>query len=167
VPGCHAINRSDGLALENLDGLGQLRETENGARSIRPATWIGVSSPTRGLGKAVSANPPRRRACGPVGVLCLGRKADDKSISPTWRKLRRRRLSFPALLRRIGSRRLLRIAPAPPAKDPVRRRRWINLRAFGGQSHEHPHRKPVPGCALRGMLNGARSASRCRSWIGF
>ena len=56
--GCHKITDPIGLALENLDGVGQFRSTENGAVIDASGTLDGVPfQDAAGLGRAMRDNP--------------------------------------------------------------------------------------------------------------
>ncbi len=56
--GCHKITDPIGLALENLDGIGQFRRTENGAVIDASGTLDGVPfTDAAGLGRAMRDNP--------------------------------------------------------------------------------------------------------------
>ena len=103
--GCHAITDPIGLALENLDGLGQLRETENGAPIDPTGELDGVKfADAAGLAKAVSSNPATP-ACvvDRLASYALGRKADDKEYVQYLQKaFAEDGYKFPALLRRVA-----------------------------------------------------------------
>ena len=56
--GCHKLTDPIGLGLENLDGVGQLRATENGAMIDASGDLDGITfNDAAGLGKAMRENP--------------------------------------------------------------------------------------------------------------
>jgi hypothetical protein len=105
--GCHKIMDPIGLALENFDGAGQYRETENGAPIDASGELDGVAfKDAAGLGQAIHDNPATV-AClvGDVYRYATGRAVQqDEAEYMTWLKARfaADRYRFPALLRRIA-----------------------------------------------------------------
>ncbi len=121
--GCHAITDPIGLALENLDGLGQLRTTENDVPIDSSGDLDGVKfTDAAGLAQAVRGNPATP-ACvvDRLASYALGRKADDKAYVDYLQKtFADDGYKFPALLRRIAlSEAFYAITPPAAKKDAV------------------------------------------------
>ena len=78
--GCHQIMDPVGLGLENLDGVGQFRTTENGA-PIDPSGELDGQkfADAASLGKAIHDDPAATSCVVErLASYALGRKADDK-----------------------------------------------------------------------------------------
>ena len=121
--GCHAITDPIGLALENLDGLGQLRTTENDVLIDSSGDLDGVKfTDAAGLAQAVRGNPATP-ACvvDRLASYALGRKADDKAYVDYLQKtFADDGYKFPALLRRIAlSDAFYAVTPPAAKKDSV------------------------------------------------
>jgi len=106
--GCHKITDPIGLALENLDGIGQLRTTENGEFIDASGDLDGtVFTDAAGLGRAVSTNPATTSCV----TQRLASYALGRSIGPEDRELLRYLEAgfaddgyrVPELLRRIAN----------------------------------------------------------------
>jgi hypothetical protein len=115
--GCHAITDPIGLGLENLDGLGQFRLTENGAPIDPSGDLDGVHfADAAGLGKAVRDHPATPSCLvDRLASYALGRHADDKAfIAYLQKAFADDGYRFPPLLRRIAlSEAFYAVAPAP------------------------------------------------------
>jgi Protein of unknown function (DUF1588)/Protein of unknown function (DUF1592)/Protein of unknown function (DUF1585)/Protein of unknown function (DUF1595)/Protein of unknown function (DUF1587) len=123
--GCHKIMDPVGLALENFDGAGQYRMTENGAPIDASGDLDGTAfKDAAGLGQAMHDNPATT-ACLVSGVY---RYATGRTVQPgeadylAWLKGRFAADGYriPDLLRRVAlSDAFYRIAPANKA-EPVK-----------------------------------------------
>ena len=124
--GCHSFIDPMGLALENFDGLGEVRTQENGADIDTSGELDGVkfSSPA-GLAEAMH-NSPRTSSCLVKKVFAYGvgaapGKSDEEFLKYLQTKFEEDKYSVPQLMRRIAtSKSFYRVSPpeAPaPAKD--------------------------------------------------
>ncbi|MGY8962342.1 MAG: DUF1592 domain-containing protein [Rhodospirillales bacterium] len=105
--GCHKITDPIGLALENLDGVGQLRTTENGAVIDASGDLDGIPfTDAAGLGRAVSANPATTSCVTQrLASYALGRSAgpaEREYVKYLEQGFADDGYSIPALLRRIA-----------------------------------------------------------------
>ena len=105
--GCHKITDPIGLALENLDGIGQLRTMENGALIDASGDLDGSPfTDAAGLGRAVSTNPATTSCVTQrLASYALGRSAgpaEREFVKYLEQGFMDDEYSFPALLRRIA-----------------------------------------------------------------
>ncbi|MBT4740411.1 MAG: DUF1592 domain-containing protein [Rhodospirillaceae bacterium] len=105
--GCHKITDPIGLALENLDGVGQLRTTENGAPIDASGDLDGTPfTDAAGLGRAVSTNPATTSCVTQrLASYALGRSAgpaEREYVKYLEQGFADDGYSIPALLRRIA-----------------------------------------------------------------
>ncbi len=105
--GCHKITDPIGLALENLDGIGQLRTTENGAVIDASGDLDGTPfTDAAGLGSAVSTNPATTSCVtNRLVSYALGRSigfTDREFLNFLEQGFADDGYSFPGLLRRIA-----------------------------------------------------------------
>lgn len=117
--GCHKITDPIGLALENLDGIGQFRTTENGAVIDASGTLDGVPfNDAAGLGRAMRDNPATTSCVVQrLASYALGRNAagDDKPyVDYLNQTFARDDYDFLELLRRVALSETL-FAVRPPA----------------------------------------------------
>ncbi len=120
--GCHRITDPIGLALENLDGIGQLRSTENGVLIDASGDLDGTPfADAAGLGEAVSTNPATTSCITQrLASYALGRSlgAPDRALLNYLEdSFATDGYSFPALLRRIASSDALFAVSAPASRD--------------------------------------------------
>ena len=132
--GCHKITDPIGLALEQLDGIGQLRTTENGAVIDASGDLDGTPfTDAAGLGRAVSTNPATTSCVtNRLVSYALGRGIgfeDRELLAYLEEGFADDGFSFPALLRRIAlSDALFAVTPATNGDA------MIEAKADGGAS---------------------------------
>ena len=120
--GCHKITDPIGLGLENLDGVGQFRTTENGA-PIDPAGDLdGVPfTNTAELGKALYSNPAATSCVSyRLASYALGRSpasTDKEFLTYLDQQFAEDGYQFPKLLRRIALSDALYAIAAPKPGD--------------------------------------------------
>jgi hypothetical protein len=117
--GCHKITDPIGLALENLDGIGQYRTTENGAVIDASGTLDGVPfNDAAGLGRAMRDNPATTSCVVQrLASYALGRNAaggDKPYVDYLNQTFARDDYDFLELLRRVALSETL-FAVRPPA----------------------------------------------------
>lgn len=120
---CHAFLDPIGLALEQFDGVGVFRETENGARIDPTGELDGVLyDDAAGLGRAVADHPELmsclvrnlyRTATGRIETL-----GEERTIALLTRDLERDRLLRTLLVELLMSEGF-RVAEAPTAEEPT------------------------------------------------
>jgi hypothetical protein len=114
--GCHQIMDPIGLGLENLDGVGQFRTSENGA-PIDPSGELDGRhfADAKSLGKAIHDDPAAASCVVErLASYALGRKTDDKPyLQYLGKEFADDGYRIPALLRRIA------LGPAFFAVAPV------------------------------------------------
>lgn len=104
--GCHRVTDPIGLGLENFDGAGQFRATENGARIDASGTLDGSSfSDATGLGKAVRDHPALKSCIvNRLYAYSMGRKvtqAEEPRLQQYESALDKRGYRFDEILRLI------------------------------------------------------------------
>ncbi|MCB2108217.1 MAG: DUF1592 domain-containing protein [Rhodobacteraceae bacterium] len=116
--GCHKITDPIGLGLENLDGLGQLRTTENEAVIDPSGDLDGVEfSNAADLGKALHDNPAATSCVvGRLASYALGRSSNEERnyVQYLEESFASDGYRFPDLMRRIATGdALFAVTPAP------------------------------------------------------
>jgi hypothetical protein len=122
--GCHKITDPIGLALENLDGIGQLRTTENGVLIDASGDLDGIPfTDAAGLGVAVSTNPATTSCVTHrLASYALGRSignSDRDLMKHLEQGFENDGYNFPALLRRIAYSDALFTISAPTADNAI------------------------------------------------
>ena len=121
--GCHKITDPIGLALENLDGIGQFRSTENGARIDASGTLDNIAfADAAGLGRAMRENPAAT-ACvvQRLASYALGRNAvstDKPFVEYLNKSFAHDNYRFMPLLRRVALSATLFAVTAQPGPMP-------------------------------------------------
>lgn len=121
--GCHKITDPIGLGLETLDGIGQLRTTENGAPIDPSGDLDGTPfADAAGLGKALYSNPATTSCvAGRLASYALGRspaQTDKEFLKYLDRRFVSDGYQFPKLLRRIALSDALFAVTAPNSGTP-------------------------------------------------
>ena len=120
--GCHKITDPIGLALENLDGVGQFRDDENGAHIDASGDLDGMAfTDAAGLGRAMHDNPATASCVVQrLTSYALGRaleSGDREFMAYIEKSFATDGYKFTSLLRRIAlSDAFYAVAPAPPAQ---------------------------------------------------
>jgi len=135
--GCHLITDPIGLSLENFDGAGRYRQTENGARLDLSGELDGsFYDSTEGLTTALRDHPKlpyclvhRLYAYGTGGAVSL--RHDRDILSYFENRFAAVRYRLPDLLREIALSDAFSMVRRPPAAEAVRAARRVGVESSG------------------------------------